>query len=219
MKQEIEITVPTDWSAITLKRYLSLKRDLENYSDEEAAQTALLFHHLCGVNAEVVQRLDVNTFTQISNTLTEFMGKTEYPLQKIIKVNGKKYGFEPNLSEIAYGAYVDLAKYETLTMNDKWAEVMSILYRPITKQVGDLYNIEEYKGNIDGETFLDITMDVHFGALSFFFHLLGDLQKGILKSLKEMEGVEIPANIIRILEESGKATHQLSSSPTEISQR
>jgi len=210
MKKEIQIVVPTDWSAITLRKYVDLNRDIENYKDEPNAVTAVLMHHLCGLSAEVSQRLDVDTFMNIKRDLENFLGSTDVPLHKFVTIDGVEYGFEPNLSKIAYGAYVDIGKYESLTIDEKWAEVMSILYRPVTKKAGDLYSIQKYNGDIDGEKWMEIPMHIHFGALSFFFHLQRDLLNDTLNSLMEEE--EIPTNIKSILEKSGNLIHRLSNS-------
>ena len=207
MKQTIQITVPTDWSAITLEKYLKLHNDLKSYEGIDAAQTALLFYHLCDLPNDYLMGLDVDTFTKIKGDLEGFMQRTDLPLQRIITIDGKEYGFEPNLSKIAYGAYLDIAKYETFQIDNNWAKVMSILYRPITKRVGDLYEIEKYNGNIDGDKFLSLGMDIHFGALFFFVHLLEELPSFILKSLKDTPG--IPPNIKSTLEKSGEAIAQL----------
>ena len=193
MKQTIQITVPTDWSAITLEKYLKLHNDLKSYEGIDAAQTALLFYHLCDLPNDYLMGLDVDTFTKIKGDLEGFMQRTDLPMQKIITIDGKEYGLEPNLGKIAYGAYLDIAKYETFQIDNNWAKVMSILYRPITKRVGDLYEIEKYNGNIDGDKFLGLGMDIHFGALFFFVHLLEELPSFILKSLKDTPG--IPPNI------------------------
>lgn len=207
MKQTIQITVPTDWSAITLEKYLKLHNDLKSYEGIDAAQTALLFYHLCDLPNDYLMGLDVDTFTKIKGDLEGFMQRTDLPMQKIITIDGKEYGFEPNLGKIAYGAYLDIAKYETFQIDNNWAKVMSILYRPITKRVGDLYEIEKYNGNIDGDKFLSLGMDIHFGALFFFVHLLEELPSFILKSLKDTPG--IPPNIKSTLEKSGEAIAQL----------
>ena len=207
MKQTIQITVPTDWSAITLEKYLKLHNDLKSYEGIDAAQTALLFYHLCDLPNDYLMGLDVDTFTKIKGDLEGFMQRTDLPMQKIITIDGKDYGLEPNLGKIAYGAYLDIAKYETFQIDNNWAKVMSILYRPITKRVGDLYEIEKYNGNIDGDKFLSLGMDIHFGALFFFVHLLEELPSFILKSLKDTPG--IPPNIKSTLEKSGEAIAQL----------
>ena len=214
MKQELTITVPTKWSAVSLEKYLKMRKDMETYKDNDEAIYAVLFYHLCNVDAPTINKLDIETYTAIQTDLSRFMQNTEYPLQQFVTIDGKEYGFEPNLSQMAYGAYVDLGKYENLTIDDKWHEVMSILYRPVTKKIGLSYEIETYNGVINSEQFLNVDMEVHFGALGFFTNLLQDCQKGILKYLKETG--EIPTNILSILERSGKLTLPSTHWPVEI---
>jgi hypothetical protein len=206
MVKEITLTVPTDWSSVTLKKYLTLQKDIKNYGDDEEAQTALMLSHLCGLDAEYINSLSIEDYNQVRVALEGFVNNTEYPLQKIIKINGKEYGFEPNLSQMAYGAYVDISKFGQLTIDDNWPKIMSILYRPVVEKKGDMYTIETYKGEIDDKLFLSVNMDVQFGALFFFVNLLTDLLSATLKSLK-VEG--LPPNIKSILEKSGEITKHL----------
>jgi len=206
MVKEITLTVPTDWSSVTLKKYLTLQKDIKNYGDDEEAQTALMLSHLCGLDAEYINSLSIEDYNQVRVALEGFINNTEYPLQKIIKINGKEYGFEPNLSQMAYGAYVDISKFGQLTIDDNWPKIMSILYRPVVEKKGDMYTIETYKGEIDDKLFLNVNMDVQFGALFFFVNLLTDLLNATLKYLK-VEG--LPPNIKSILEKSGEITKRL----------
>jgi hypothetical protein len=215
MKKEIEIIVPKDWSAVTLKKYLKMQKDLEVYKDEEGAYTAVLFHHLCEFPVEFIAKLDVDTYSKIKRDLAGFLNSTESSLQPIITIDGVEYGFEPNLSKMSYGAYVDISKYETLVIDDKWAEIMSILYRPVTKKQGKLYDIQTYKGEIDKEKFLSVGMDVHFGALFFFKNLLMDLLSDTQKSL--MQSTEIPPSIKSILERNGNLIRHFTNLPKVIS--
>ena len=217
MKQEIKITVPTNWSAVTLQTYLDLQRDLKTYGETEEGYVACLFHHLAGFPVEYIKSLDIDTFTSIKNDLVGFMGNVELPLQKIIHIDGVEYGFEPNLSKMVYGAYLDIVNYDTFQIDDNWSKVMSILYRPVTKRMGDLYNIADYDGNIDSVKFLNVGMDVHWGALFFFVRILTELLNDTLNSL--MDQVEIPHNIKSILAENGKTTPLSFNSPTEILER
>ena len=215
MKQQLTITVPKDWSAVTLQQFLNLKKDMETYKDEPEAIVACLFHHLCKFPVEYLQQLDIDTYIAIKKDIYDFFNKVELPLKRFLTIDGVEYGFEPNLSQMAYGAYLDIAKYESLEIDNKWAEIMSILYRPVVKKQGALYDIKVYDGTIDKEKFLKVGMDVHWGAIFFFKGLLEDLQSSILKSLKK-DSEEIPANIKSILLRSGKAIHPLSNWQTEI---
>jgi hypothetical protein len=206
MKKEISIVVPNSWSAITLRKYIELTKDLKRFEDDDEAQTAALFFHLCDLEPLILPKIDAETFLRIKDDLYSFLSNNQLPLQQKINIDGVQYGFYPNLSKIEYGAYVDISKYNEMELDEKWAEVMSILYRPITKQIGSLYEVKSYDGYIDREQWLDVTMDVHFGAWFFFINLSKELLKGILNSTKEMG---LPPNIKSILERSGEIIQQL----------
>jgi hypothetical protein len=214
MKQEIKIEVPTKWSAVTLRQYLALRKDLDTYAGEEEAITACLFHHLCKFPLQYIQQLNIDTYIAIKQDLINFFNTIDMPLQKFITIDGVEYGFEPDLSRMAYGAYVDISKYETFEINEKWAEIMSILYRPLLKTTGKLYDIKAYDGNIDGDKFMDVSMDIHFGTLFFLKTLLKDLLKDTQKSLTGLTG--LPQNIKSVLEKNGNLTQALSNSHKTI---
>jgi len=208
MKQILEIKVPNDYSAITLTKFLQLQKDLKVYEDDEEAKIATLFYHLCNVEPGVISKIDTNTFTQIKNKLLSFVAQEKFDLIPFVNMNGVKYGFEPNLSEIAYGAYVDISKFDELNINENWEKIMAILYRPVVKEVGKLYEIEPYTGKEPTEHWREVNMDVHFGALFFFINLSKVLLRNTLKSLTQKEG--IAPNIKSILEKSGELINRLS---------
>jgi hypothetical protein len=102
---------------------------------------------------------------------------------------------------MSYGAYLDITKYDTFTIDENWAKIMSILYRPVTKKQGEFYQIKPYDGVLRPEGFGEVPMDIHFGALFFLLGLSTDLLSVTLNSLKEME---LAPNIKSILVKSGK---------------
>lgn len=207
MKKEVKINVPTSWKSVTLRQYLKLQKDLVAYGDDDVSYTATLLYHLCGVKPHWIPQLPTDVLNSIKTDLRGFMGDSNYPLQRIITINGTEYGFEPNLSTMAYAAYLDITKWEKITIDKNWSKIMAILYRPITKKTLSLYQIEDYDSNkSNAELFDEIGMDIHFGAMFFFLHTLTDLVNDILSSLKE---VELPPNIKSILEKNGEAIKQL----------
>ena len=216
MKTNITITMPESWADIKLKDFLKLQSELESYKDDEEATTAVMLYHLCGIEPTILTSISKQSYNGLKAELNKFLSNSEMPLQRIISINGKEYGFEPNLSRISYGAYADISKYDTIQIDHNWAKIMSILYRPVTKHKGELYNIEAYEGNIDDSMFLDVTMDIHFGALFFFVHLSTDLLNSTLNSTILME--KFP-NLHTILAKSGNLMLQSLNSPMEILQR
>ena len=213
MKKEIEIVVPTDYSAVSLKKYLKIQEDLETYKDDKEAQDAFLLYNIIGLTPEVIIKLDSDTITSIKKDLYAFLGKTDFELQKFVTIDGVKYGFEPNLSKMAYGAYLDLSSYQNIALDKNWASIMNILYRPVTKTKGALYSIEPYSNDKQDnkDKWLDVNMDIHFGCFFFFNRILKELTKDTLKSLRE-EALEDPAvnlHTKRILQESGALINRL----------
>jgi hypothetical protein len=214
MQKEINIKVPTSYADITLKSYLALQKEMENYKDNEEAVTAVMLYHLCGLDPIYLKGIAVEDYTVIKNELGTFIGNVELDLQKIIEIDGVEYGFEPNLSNMSYGAYSDITKYQQIQIDDNWANIMSILYRPVTKKVKDMYTIEAYSGELNGEKFLNVGMDVHFGTLFFLLNLSTDLLKDILNSSMEME---VHPSIKQILQRNGQLTQLLTNWPKAIS--
>lgn len=213
MEKEISIKIPQSWEDITLKKYLALQKELKNYEDNEEAQTAIMIQYLTGLDAKHLSGLSIEDYDMIKDTLNKFIENTVLPLQIVIQIDGIEYGFVPNLSEIEYGAYLDITQYDTISIDDNWAKIMDILYRPITNKLGKKYEVRPYTGKIDAEKWYNVGMNVHFGALNFFFYLLMDLLNDTLNSLKKEEW---DPNIKSILEKSGKVTKRLLKLPEEI---
>jgi len=202
MKKEIQIVVPKDWSAITLRQYIELQKDLKAYEGESEALLAAMFYHLCGVTPDIMRKLDTETFLNIKGELEGFISQTDLPLVRSFEYDGIRYGIYPNLSKIEYGAYIDISKLVTKEMGEDWAKAMAILYRPITKQKGKLYSVANYTGEEEWDWFLDLGMDIHWGAYYFFFYLSMELLSAIPNSMMKIVEETLP-NIKSILEENG----------------
>jgi hypothetical protein len=152
---------------------------------------------------------------KIKSDLDTLLNRQDFPLQRRITIGEVEYGFEPNLGEMPYGAYLDLSKFETLSIDKNWSTVMSILYRPITNKAGALYEIKGYGGvkEDDEDKWLDVPMDFHFGTFFFFNRIYKDLLNAILKSLTEevLKGETQHPHLQQILRESGEAIKVLQS--------
>lgn len=205
MRQTVKITVPESWKEVSLRKYLALQHDLENYKDDEEAVTAFTLYHFCGITMEEFRTLSKESYNNLLNIITPFMQSVQHELQRFITIDGVEYGFEPNLSNMAYGAYCDITKYSTLGIDKNWGKIMDILYRPIESRLKETYTIKPYDGKIEENKWLNVGMDVHFGTLFFFLHTLTDLSNYILNSSKMK--VELPHNLLQTLEKNGEVMH------------
>ena len=201
MVKEITLSIPTGWHDITLKKYLALQKELKNYEDSEEAQNAIIMHTLCDIQPEVLHSMAVEDYRMLQRELQWFTITDNLPLQRFIQVDGMEYGFEPNLSKMAYGAYADITSFGEISIDENWSKIMAILYRPVEKKQGEFYSIKKYTGELTEDKFMNVGMDVHFGCLFFFINLSRDLLKSIQNYTMEKD---IPQSIKQILERSGE---------------
>jgi len=174
MKQTLTIEIPTNWSDVTLKQYLEMQSALENYRDDEEAQIASMLLHLCNLNPTYMKGLSADGYNLLKAKLNQFVSPDGIELNRIITIDGKEYGFEPNLSKMAYGAYADITQWDTISIDKNWPKIISILYRPITKKKGERYQIQTYTGDWNEELFLTTDMETNWGCLFFFINLQKD---------------------------------------------
>ena len=101
-----------------------------------------------------------------------------------ITIAGQKFGFIPNMEEMSIGEYIDIENY--LKDVQDWHKFMAVCYRPITVNVKDTYEIEEYDGS---EKYADLMKHASFGdayaVVLFFWSLAKDLLDVTMNSLGE----------------------------------
>jgi hypothetical protein len=207
MKTTKEIQMPEGWGDITLKQYLQLQYDLEAYKGDDEATMNLMMIHLCGLSVDEIAGLSKTSYTKLKESISSFVEKTEHPLSRFIQIGGVEYGFEPNLSNMSYGAYCDMTRYDSIGIDTNWAKIMNILYRPVDKKgVGETYSIEGYITNGNADKWLGVTMDKHFGGFFFCANISMDLLNATLNS--SMGKVGVPHNFKQTLERGGKTILQ-----------
>jgi len=219
-EQIVSVTIPQSWSEITLEKYLKYRKNLDMFKDDEDynEQTLLIaLDILCGVDTQYISKIGLDNLKLIQEDLSSFMGKTDFELKRLITVNAIEYGFEPNLSNIAYGAYLDISKHDTIAIDNNWQKIMAVLYRKVKSKSGKYYDIEPYTGNEDDEWVKNTTMDINYGCLFFFINLSKDLVLSTLKSLKK-EDWETHQLLKSIMGKNGEGMLQLLSSQMETSQ-
>jgi hypothetical protein len=202
---KVDIYIPEKLSDITLEQYQKFAK----LNTEENQNSNFLLHKMveifCRLDLKDIARIKYQYVNSIVSDLNNiFNAKTE--LIQTFKLKGIEYGFIPKLDDITLGEYIDLdnniSDWETMH------KAMAVLYRPITLQKGDRYQIEEYTAKEDTEKFKDMPLDVVMGSLVFFWSLSSELLQTTLKYLaKEMEG-NLTIQQRQALEESGVGISQ-----------
>ena len=215
---ELEIKVPQNWNDVTLEKYLKYYKSIKPYEGLEDFESKVIenaVYHLCGVQADVLNKLPIDVFQEISNDMRNLLnsGKTQ-ELALSFVIGDTKYGFITNIDQMTYGEYVDLVTYSK-DVYDNASLMCSILYRPILEERNNKYTIADYKGTNEEQIELfykKLTMDIVFGALSFFLRLQKDLLNSTLTYTTETIKTILKnptSTAAQILEENGVYTQQL----------
>jgi hypothetical protein len=175
MKKTIEIKIPTDWSDVSIERYVKYNHAMKELEDERQIIIKTI-SILCNISEHIVEVMKLKDLKKIQVNLQKLIGK---PVNKNIinkiDINGVKYGFHPNLDELTMGEFVDV---ETYAKENDIAKMMSVLYRPINKEEGNRYNIEPYdfdKHSDNANQFQKLSINVG-NAIAVFFWTLGKEQ-------------------------------------------
>ena len=191
--------VPNSLNDITIDKYLKAI-DIINNDDIELSVMLRVLNLFTGKSIEQLieyplAELDKN-YQKITTVLNE---KPKF--QKTFFLDGKEYGFIPNLEQMKSGEYIDL----TNNLGKDILASMSVMYRPITRKFRDVYDIEKYKGTDEKEIFKNAPISIYLGAQVFFWNLTNDLLKLIPQYLEAELTEEQKAD----LEKNGVGLSQL----------
>ena len=206
---EVKLIIPTSLNEITLGQYqefakLDITKELEVQSK--------MIEIFCKVPVEVVRSMKAKDITDIC-TIINNMFDVEHQMLNRFKLNGKDYGFIPDLENMSFGEYVDLDTY--IGDNDNLHRAMNVLYRPIDLLQGQRYTLKEYDPDTN-EDAKDYPLDACFGAMVFFYDLGKDLSTVILNSSSKQN----EENLVQYLDslQNGGGTIPSMQSLTEILQ-
>lgn len=196
---KVSLNIPTSLADISLKKYLEYEKSINTLIEEEDLLITKI-SIFCNIDIESVKNMEIADINEI-NSILNYTLNAKTDLIRTFKLNGIEYGFIPNLDKMTFGEFVDLDTIITDTKN--LHKTMAILYRPIVKKKGDLYDIARYTGDEDADAMLEMPMDVVNGALVFFYSLGKELLKAIPSYLQKQVEEQMTSQELLSLEKNG----------------
>ena len=201
---KVQINVPDSLKDITLEQY----QKFEKLNTEENKDSSFLLQKMieifCNLNLKDVANIKYKSVQEITKHLNNvFDVKTD--LTPTFKLGGIEFGFIPVLDDMTLGEYIDLDTY--LGDWENMDKAMNVLYRPITLNNKNRYNIEDYKESDNTELFKDMPLDIAMGSLVFFWNLNNELLQITLRYLNQ-EAKKMNMEQRLALEESGVGINQ-----------
>ena len=187
---KLTINIPETLNEVTLKQYqkwlkIAEGKELDSFLQQKMIE---IFCNIPLKNVLQIKAIDINNICQ---ELSKLFTKEPKFIDKFT-MNDKEFGFIPKLDDISFGEYVDLDTY--LADWELMNKAMGVLFRPITYKKKEQYLIEDYE-SADKYDMSEITLDIVFGSLVFFYSLRNELQKTILNYLATQKEVKLPQHL------------------------
>ena len=187
---KITINIPESLNDITLKQYQKWLKIAEDKKLDNFLQQKMI-EIFCNVELKNVLQMKATDVTEICNTINNLF-KSNTKLITKFDHNDKQFGFVPKLDDMSFGEYIDLDTYMADWQN--MHKAMSVLFRPIEYKKKEQYLIEDYE-SANKYDLQNMSLDIVFGALVFFWALRTELQKHILSYLANQTEVKVPQEL------------------------
>ena len=186
--KEVKLTIPNEWSDITIgiyQQYVKIQESKGSEKNKVIRSLALL----CNTSPFVVKKMAYTDLLDIMNIIKGMIDTEpkEDDFVKVFTFSDIEFGFVPNLNKLTTGEYIDLESYCKNPIENLHI-IMSILYRKVTNKVNDRYAIEPYNPDeFKEELFKDCPMNIALSSLGFFLTLGERLAKTSLRYLEKQE--------------------------------
>jgi len=184
---KLTLNIPETLSEVTLDQYqrwlkVADGKELDNFLQQKMIEI------FCGITLKQVLMIKAKDIEAIVADISKLFETKDSKFIDRFSYNNQEFGFIPKLDDMTFGEYVDLDNY--LADWQLMHKAMGVLFRPITFKKKNQYLIEEYK-TADKYNMKQMTLDVVFGSIVFFYHLRNELQKHILSYLANQTEVPI----------------------------
>ena len=179
---KVKISVPSDLNDIKLSQYQKFLK-IVGENEKSDFLNHKMIQIFCGIDLNIVGQMRQKDVEDVTQTIGGLF-KQLPSLTTKFEMNGKTFGFIPNLDEMSSGEYMDLDNY--ITNWDEMHRAMAVLYRPIKQTMGERYLIEDYEGSEKYcELMKNAPLKVTLGAMVFFWNLGKELLKSTMDYLVE----------------------------------
>ena len=184
---KLTLNIPETLNEVTLDQYqrwlkVADGKELDNFLQQKMIEI------FCGITLKQVLMIKAKDIEAIVADISKLFETKDSKFIDRFSYNNQEFGFIPKLDDMTFGEYVDLDNY--LADWQLMHKAMGVLFRPITFKKKNQYLIEEYE-TADKYNMKQMTLDVVFGSIVFFYHLRNELQKHILSYLANQTQVPI----------------------------
>lgn len=181
----------SSWSDITVGQYQEI---MLVESDNEVRRFIEQVAIIMDIDPEDIRNLPIGEYKTLQAKMSFLKEDPEHTVVSRFEIDGVVYGLEPDFNLITAGVFLDSEQFQqdpTVNLH----QTLALIYRPITKEVGDVYEIEPHQAKgfeRRANLFKDkLTIDVVLGTVLFFSIAGTKLSIAMLESLAEEMTTEV----------------------------
>ena len=172
----MELRLPHRWSDLTLGE-LQVMMTSENQLERISICT--------GQSVDKLRTMPQKLIEAATAHLDQLLTQETARFEKVVEMGGKRFGFVPDWDAFTAGEWIDLEAY----LEDFWKnahKVMSVLFREVTYELGEKYEVKKYTAKEDASIFEEMPADLVSGTLLFFWTTRNELLLDMKSSLLEV---------------------------------
>lgn len=172
----MELRLPHRWSDLTLGE-LQVMMTSENQLERISICT--------GQSVDKLRTMPQKLIEAATAHLDQLLTQETARFEKVVEIGGKRFGFVPDWDAFTAGEWIDLEAY----LEDFWKnahKVMSVLFREVTYELGEKYEVKKYTAKEDASIFEEMPADLVSGTLLFFWTTRNELLLDMKSSLLEV---------------------------------
>ena len=172
----MELRLPHRWSDLTLGE-LQVMMTSENQLERISICT--------GQSVDKLRTMPQKLIEAATAHLDQLLTQETARFEKVVEMGGKRFGFVPDWDAFTAGEWIDLETY----LEDFWKnahKVMSVLFREVTYELGEKYEVKKYTAKEDASIFEEMPADLVSGTLLFFWTTRNELLLDMKSSLLEV---------------------------------
>ena len=214
---ELELSVPTALSDITLGQYQRYMKVIEdNEGDDNAGEfiTLKTIEIFCDISLKEVLSIPAKDADRVLTIINKAFEEKPNIIRRF-DLLGVDMGFEPKLENIALGAYIDVE--DNISDWSKMHKAMAALYRPVNFSQKDKYTVAPYNASEEVSKLMkEMPLDVVMSAMVFFYALGKELLKAIPSYIQNNLTEEQTYQLKQILAQNGVGINQSTDSLEEM---
>lgn len=213
---ELELSVPTALSDITLGQYQRYMKVVEeNEGDDNAGEflTLKTIEIFCNISLKDVLSIPAKDADKVLTIINKAFEEKPNLITRF-DLLGVDMGFEPKLENISLGAYIDVE--DNISDWQRMHKAMAGLYRPVNFKNKDKYTVAPYEPSEEVSNLMkEMPLDVVMSAMVFFYDLGKELLRAIPSYIQSNLTEEQTYQLKQTLAQNGAGTNQYTDSLEE----